>query len=172
MTAYLSSEIIQIQIQVQIIQERWNSERSQFGCLWNSTDTPRRQTKQDLYTSIKGAKCLALCKIVCPKHWQSGQCAIQKKDKQLVFLSLSLLPLIPFLQFRCEGAFLVRENCVLKGPFGCSLPLFTHTAHSAHSLRSAPLRYTSFAQSLCSRAHSLCSLPRGTVEIHEYVFMR
>ena len=60
-------------IQFQIIQERWNSKRSQFGCLWNSTDAPRRQTKQDLYTSVKGGKCLALCKNVCPKHWQSGQ---------------------------------------------------------------------------------------------------
>ena len=41
-----------------------------------------------------------------------------------------------------------HDNRVLNGPLSCSLRLFVHTAHSAHSL---------------------CSLPRGTVEIYECV---
>ena len=62
-----------------------------------------------------------------------------------------------------EGLFLV-----VKGPLGRSLRSFTRTAHAAHSLRSAPLRY---ARSIHGLAHSLRSLPRGTVEIHDSVFM-
>ena len=48
-----------------------------------------------------------------------------------------------------QGVLLVKENRVLKGPLGRSLCSFARTAHSARSLR---------------------SLPRGTVEILEYVF--
>ena len=63
-----------------------------------------------------------------------------------------------------------------NGPLGRSLRLFTRTAHSTHSLCSTPLRYACFtllallARSIHGLAHSLRSLPRGTVEIHEYVF--
>ena len=67
-----------------------------------------------------------------------------------------------------EGAFLVKDDCVLKGPLGRSLRWFARTAHSAHSLRSATL--ASLARSVHGLAHSLRSLPRGTVEIHESVF--
>ena len=63
-----------------------------------------------------------------------------------------------------QGAFQVKDDRVLKGPLGRSLRSFARTAHSAHSLRSAPLR------SVHRLAHSLRSLPRGTVEILEYVF--
>ena len=70
-----------------------------------------------------------------------------------------------------------RDNRVFNGPLGRSLRSFARTAHSAHSLRSAPLRYARFAtlaslaRSIHGLAHSLRSLPRGTVEIHESVFM-
>ena len=63
------------------------------------------------------------------------------------------------------GAFLVKDDRVLKGPLGRSLRSFTRTAHSAHSLCSATL-----ASSVHGLAHSLCSLPCRTVEILEYVF--
>ena len=59
--------------------------------------------------------------------------------------------------------FLVTDNRVFNGPLGRSLRSFARTAHSAHSLHSAR-----FAHSLRSWARSL---PRGTVEILEYVFM-
>ena len=67
-----------------------------------------------------------------------------------------------------NGPVSTRDNRVLKGPFGRSLHSFARTAHSAHSIRSAPLRYVCFIHGL---AHSLRSLPRGTVEIPESVFM-
>ena len=57
-----------------------------------------------------------------------------------------------------KGAFLVKDDRVLKGPLGRSLRSFARTAHSAHSLRSAPLRYARFARSLRSRARSLTLL--------------
>ena len=74
------------------------------------------------------------------------------------------------------GPVSTRDNRVLKGPLGRSLRSFARTAHSAHSLRSAPLRYARFAtlaslaRSVHGLAHSLRSLPRGTVVIHESVF--
>ena len=49
-----------------------------------------------------------------------------------------------FIVFMGQGAFLVTDNRVLKGPLGRSLRLFARTAHS------------------------LRSLPHGTFEIHEY----
>ena len=60
------------------------------------------------------------------------------------------------------------DNRVLKGPLGRLLRLFARTAHL---LRSAPLRYAHSTHSILGLAHSLRSLPRGTVEIHESVFM-
>ena len=66
-----------------------------------------------------------------------------------------------------KGVFLVTDDLVLNGPLGRSLRLFARAAHSAHSLCSAPLRY---ARSVHGLAHSLRSLPCGTVEILEYVF--
>merc|ERR1711931_262406 len=54
--------------------------------------------------------------------------------------------------------------------------MFVRSHHSLHSLaphRSASLRFATLASLACSvhgLAHSLCSLPRGTVEILEYVF--
>ena len=68
------------------------------------------------------------------------------------------------------GAFLVKDDRVFNWPLGRSLRSFARTAHSAHSLRSAPLCYARFARSVHELAHSLCSLPRGTVEILEYAF--
>merc|ERR1711951_255680 len=59
-------------------------------------------------------------------------------------------------------------NRVLKGPLGRSLRSFSRTGHYAHSVRSATL--ASLAHSVHGLAHSLRSLPHGTVEIHEYVF--
>ena len=73
-------------------------------------------------------------------------------------------------------AFLVRDNRVLNGLLGRSLRSFARTAHSTHSLRSALLRLARFAtlallaRSVHRLAHSHRSLPRGTVEILEYVF--
>ena len=91
-----------------------------------------------------------------------------------------------------QGAFLVMNNRVInrQNILGRSLRSFARTAHSAHSLRSAPLRSARFAtlaslrllryarfatlallaRSVHGLAHSLRSLPRGTVEILEYVF--
>ena len=66
------------------------------------------------------------------------------------------------------GPVSTRDNRVLKGPLGRSLRSFARTAHSAHSLRSATL--ASLARSIHGLAHSLSSLPRGMVEIHESVF--
>ena len=73
------------------------------------------------------------------------------------FSSLSLMD---------KGAFLVKDDRVLKGPLGRSLCSFVRTAHSAHSFRSASLRfatlallrYARFARLLRSRARSLTSL--------------
>ena len=62
------------------------------------------------------------------------------------------------------GPVSTRDNRVLNGPLGRSLRSFARTAHCAHSLHSAPLRY---ARLLRSQARSL---PCGTVEIHESVF--
>ena len=59
----------------------------------------------------------------------------------------------------------VIDNHILNEPLGCLLCSLARTTHSAHSLRSAPLRY------IHELAHSLRSLPRGTVVIHKYVFM-
>ena len=75
-----------------------------------------------------------------------------------------------------SGPVSTRDNRVLKGPLGRSLHSFASTAHSAHSLHSAPLHYPHFAtlaslaRSVHGLAHSLRSLPRGMVEIHESVF--
>ena len=68
-----------------------------------------------------------------------------------------------------KGAFLVKEDRVLKGPLGSSLRSFARTAHSAHSLRNTTL--ASLARSVHGLAHSHCSLPRRTVEILGNVFM-
>ena len=57
-----------------------------------------------------------------------------------------------------KGMFLVTDNRVSNGPLGCSLRLFTRTAHSARLLRSATLRYAHFARSFHSRARSFTSL--------------
>ena len=54
-----------------------------------------------------------------------------------------------------EGAFLGKDDRVLKGPLGRSLRSFARTAHSAHSLRSAPLCFAPFTGSLTHFAHSL-----------------
>ena len=61
--------------------------------------------------------------------------------------------LSPYDNFNFEGAFLVKDDRVLKGPLGRSLRSFARTAHSIHGL-----------------AHSLRSLPRRTVEILDFVF--
>ena len=64
-----------------------------------------------------------------------------------------------------KGAFLVTDNCVLDGPLGRSLHSFARTTNS--------LPKTTLASLACSihrLPHSLYSLPRGTVEIHKYVF--
>ena len=73
------------------------------------------------------------------------------------------------INYQLVGAFIVTDNRVFNGPLGRSLRSFARTTHSAHSLRSTPLAL--LARSIHGLAHSLRSLPRGTVEIHEYVFM-
>ena len=83
----------------------------------------------------------------------------------------------PLLVFHeTEGVFLVKDNRVLKQATR-SLTMFVRSHRSIHSL--APQRYATlrslfslarFARSLRSWAHSLRSLPRGIVEILEYVF--
>ena len=60
--------------------------------------------------------------------------------------------------FIYRGGVSSQRRSRLKGPLGRSLRLFARTAHSAHSLRSAPLCYARFARSLRSRARSLTSL--------------
>ena len=69
------------------------------------------------------------------------------------------------------GAFLVKDNRVFNGPLGRSLvrslTLLTPLT------RSAALRFTmlaSLARSIHGLAHSLRSIPHGTVQILEYVF--
>ena len=69
-------------------------------------------------------------------------------------------------QFQAKIRYAVRPS--QQGTGYVSLCLFTRTAHSAHSLHSAPL--ASLARSVHGLAHSLCSLPRGTVEIDESAF--
>ena len=54
-----------------------------------------------------------------------------------------------------NGPVSTRNNRVLKGPLGRSLRSFARTAHSAHSLRSAPLRYARSVHGLAHFAHSL-----------------
>ena len=65
-----------------------------------------------------------------------------------------------------------RDNRVFNGPLGRSLRSFARTAHSLRNapLRSAALRFATLAllaRSVHGLAHSLGSLPCGTVEIHE-----
>ena len=64
------------------------------------------------------------------------------------------------------GDVLVRNNRVLNRPLGRLLRSFARTPDSALSLHSASL-----ARFVHGLAHSLHSLPHGTVEIHEYVIM-
>ena len=65
-----------------------------------------------------------------------------------------------------QGAFLVKDDRVLKGPLG-SLAMFVRSHRSLRSLASLAC---SLACSVHGLAHSLRSLPRGTVENLEYVF--
>ena len=67
-----------------------------------------------------------------------------------------------------KEAYLVSDNRIFNGPLCRSLCLFAHTAHSAHLLCFATLALlTRYVHRL---AHSLRSLPRGTFEIHKYLF--
>ena len=84
----------------------------------------------------------------------NGTCVSLNSRSNTIFLWQTLAVCSSF----SKGAFLVKDDRVLKGPLGRSLRLFARTAHSAHSLRSAPLRYARFARSLRSRARSLTSL--------------
>ena len=80
------------------------------------------------------------------------------------------------------GTFLVRDNRVLNGPLGRSLRPLARYVRSLALLtpltRYAALRFNtlcfatlaSLARSVQGLAHSLCSVPRGTVKILEYVF--
>ena len=53
-----------------------------------------------------------------------------------------------------KGGFLVRDNRVLNGPLSRLLRSFTRTAHSTHSLRSAPQRSAALRSALLnSLAH-------------------
>ena len=63
-----------------------------------------------------------------------------------------------------------RDNRVLNGPLGRSLRSFARYVRSLAPL--PPLTHSaSLARSVHGLAHSLRSLPRGTVEIDESVFM-
>ena len=65
----------------------------------------------------------------------------------------------------------MRDNRASKGPLGRSLRSLL--APLTPLTRSAALRFAtlaSLARSVHGLAHSLCSLPRGTVEIHKSVF--
>ena len=76
------------------------------------------------------------------------------------------LPVSIWTRWYTQRAFLVKDDCVLKGPLGRSLRFFARTAHSL--TRSAALRFATLAllaRSVHGLAHSLRSLPGGTVEI-------
>ena len=93
------------------------------------------------------------------KHWQ------KKKPSTLIPSKIRVFDPSVGAREGNKGAFLVTDNRVLNLPLGRSLRSFARTAHSAHSLRSAPLRYA------CSRACSLTLLtPSWECEIHEFMF--
>ena len=88
---------------------------------------------------------------------------------------------MPILDGATEGLFLLVTIAFLKGHsvahYVRSLALLTPLTCSA-TLRSALLAFLALlallallAKSIHGLAHSLCLLPRGTVEIYEYVFM-
>ena len=84
-------------------------------------------------------------------------------------LTSRFFPCLPFSRFLLlsEGAFLVRDNRVLNEPLGRLLSSLACTAHFVTC--SAALRFATLASLACSvhgLAHSLHSLPCGTVEIH------
>merc|ERR1711933_340859 len=62
------------------------------------------------------------------------------------FIELSRSKHDPHLYEHVLGPVSTRDNRVLKGLLGRSLRSFARTTHSAHSLRSAPLRYARFAR--------------------------
>ena len=62
-----------------------------------------------------------------------------RTSEPTLYLLIHLL-IISIRGIMTQGAFLVRDNRILNGPLGRSLRSFAGTAHSAHSLRSAPLR--------------------------------
>ena len=100
------------------------------------------------------------------------QTRIETKDTELVNLDCLLASVLLHSSFSlyntsdCSnqqiiGSVSTHTNHIFNRPLGRSLRSFAHTTHSPHSLHSAAFH---------SQAHSLCSLPRGMVEIHEYVF--
>ena len=77
------------------------------------------------------------------------------KDGAIIPLEQETL-FVLFFPLHLKGAFLVKDDRVLKGPLGRSLCSITRTSHSAHSPRSALLRLlASFTGSLTHFAHSL-----------------
>ena len=75
-----------------------------------------------------------------------------------------LSPMCIFIKYRqSEGVFLVADNHVLNEPLGRPLRSFARTALSAH--------FFAALSSVYRLACSLLSLPPGTVENHENVFM-
>ena len=67
-----------------------------------------------------------------------------------------------------------RDNRVFNGPLGHSLRSFARSAPSLATKRFASRcllhSLASLARSIHRPVHLLCSLPHGTIEIHEYVF--
>ena len=75
---------------------------------------------------------------------------------------LNIPGILALLRRQSMGAFLVTDNHIFTGPHGRSLRSFARTAQS---FRGA-LCYARFTRLLSSRARSLTSLTRGTVEIY------
>ena len=75
----------------------------------------------------------------------------------------------------CEynGAFLARDNHVFNGPLHSVARYVLSLAPLTPLTRSAALHFPTLAllpRSVHGLAHSLRSLPHGTVDIHKYVF--
>ena len=90
----------------------------------------------------------------------------------LIFVLLFVVFFLRFdlVSLSLSGSVSTGGNRVFNGPHGRSLRSFARTTYSAHLLHSNLPCYACFAHSVHGLAHSLRTLLRGTVEIHENVF--